>query len=107
MSEKIEALENHAHLLPNFVYVTFRVGDFLIIKPDFPRGRLLQQVDAAQQCALARSGRADDRDDITIMDFHIHIFQGSSVRVFLFQMFGSNHRSLPPSECQPVFDAWD
>ena len=66
--EEIEVLEHHAHALAQPVHLAGARGDLLAIDEDASAGRLLQQVDAAQEGALARAGGPDDDDLLALVD---------------------------------------
>ena len=67
MREEVEALEDHADFLAHLVDVGLAVKHDAI-DADLAGRRLLEVVHAAQQRALARTGRADDDDDFLLLD---------------------------------------
>ena len=66
--EEVEMLEDHAHLLAQLVDVDLFLRDIDAVEQDRSARRRLQQVQAAQERALARAGGADGRDDIALPD---------------------------------------
>ena len=60
MREKVEMLEDHAYVLPEFVYIRMGRVDKFPLEPDFPGGGLFKQVQAAQESALSGAGGAYD-----------------------------------------------
>ena len=62
-------LEHHAHLLADLVDLHSGIGDYGALKGDDALGGGLQQVEAAQEGGLARTGGADDN----------HLFPGADV----------------------------
>ena len=74
---EIEILEDHAELGADALDllavggngVAMTVGlhpDLLAIDANEPAGRVLQAIDAAQECRLARAAAADDGDDLAV-----------------------------------------
>jgi hypothetical protein len=53
MLEEVERLEHHAHLLAQHIHGIALSEDVLAIDDDTAAGRLLQQVQTAQESALA------------------------------------------------------
>ena len=70
MREKIEALENHADFLADFVDVSLAIKRNAI-KDNFAACRHFQIVDAAQECTLAAAWRADDNDHFLFLDIDV------------------------------------
>ena len=95
-------LEHHAHFLPVDVDVQLHLfpfggngvlfGDVHPVEEDAASGWLLQQVQAAQQGALARTGGADDHHHIPAVDVHGHIVQSldGAVVIVFFHMLNLN-----------------
>ena len=81
-------LEDHAHLTAVQVEIDLGVGNIHAVKDNLAGGRSLQQVQAAQQRRLARSGRADYRDDLAARNAETAIIKSldRSADVFLFDM---------------------
>src|SRR5690606_8382190 len=50
-------------------------GDRPVVDGDAARLRDFEQVDAAQQCALAAAGGADERGDATFADPEVHTLE--------------------------------
>ena len=61
-------LEHHPHLPAMDVDVHPHIRDVLPIEDYRAAGRILHAVETAQECALAASRRADDRDLLTLLD---------------------------------------
>ena len=61
-------LEDHAHLLAMLVDVDALIRDIHAVKPDVAAGRLLEPVEAAQEGRFAGAGRADQGDDLALVD---------------------------------------
>ena len=92
MREEVELLEHHAHLLAHNVDVYLLAADFLrlsvraglhlvrlallgdvhALEEDRALGRLLEQVQRAQQGALAAAGGADYDDDLALVYVYVH-----------------------------------
>ena len=66
--EEVEMLEDHAHLLAQLVDVDLFLRDIDAVEQNRATRRCLQQVQAAQERALAGAGGADGRDDIALPD---------------------------------------
>ena len=61
-------LEYHPHLLAHFVDIILGIGDIHTIEPDLAFGRLLQQIQTAQERTLPGAARSDDNDLLTLFD---------------------------------------
>jgi hypothetical protein len=81
---RVEALEHHPDAGAQPVALGLRraaamasaqCGDIRAVEQDLPGVGAFQQVEAAQQCALARAGGADDADDIAGRDVERHAAQ--------------------------------
>ena len=83
VTEEVEALEHHAHLLPNLVEVAFSIVDDLPVDDDLAGCGRLKHVDASQKSGLSCSGRSDDGNDISFVDDDVDIFQWSDILKFL------------------------
>ena len=68
MREDVEMLEDHAHLLAVLVDVDALIRDIHAVKPDVATGRLFEPVQAAQEGRFAGAGRADQGDDLALVD---------------------------------------
>ena len=66
--EQVVRLEHDADAAADLVGVDARVGDVLAVEVDRAVVDRLEQVDAAQQRRLAGAGRADERDDLVLVD---------------------------------------
>ena len=64
----VEVLEHHAHLLTVQVDVDTLCGDVFSFKEDVSAVGYFQQVQAAQEGALAAAGRTDDGNDLSFGD---------------------------------------
>ncbi|MPN46626.1 hypothetical protein SDC9_194217 [bioreactor metagenome] len=76
MRKQIELLEHHAHALAVHVYIDLFIGYVNAFEYYLARRRLLKQVQAAQECALARTGRAYDNDNLALFNFHVYAVHG-------------------------------
>ena len=74
MRENVEVLEHHADLLAVVIDVDLFVGDVHAFKDNLAAGRLFQQVQTPQKRRLAAAGRADDRNDLTLMNCFVDSF---------------------------------
>ena len=70
--EQIELLEYHAHPLPDLIDIRLRIGQGDSLEDNLSAGRLFQQIEAAQEGGLARSGRTDDNDLLAFFDMLIN-----------------------------------
>ena len=84
--EEVERLEHHAHLLAQPIDGIALGEDVLAIDDDTAVGRLLQQVQTAQESTLARARGTDDGDDLSTMDIHIDVTQYVKARVAFLQV---------------------
>ena len=91
--EQVEALEHHAHLLPELADVVFLVQGVLTLIEDGAAGGGLQLVDAAQQCALAGARGADDAHHFSLFDLQIDVPKDLQVSKILGQMLYFYHLS--------------
>ena len=66
--EEVEMLKDHAHLPAQLIDVDLLLRDIDAVEQDRSARRRLQQVQAAQERALAGAGGADGRDDIALPD---------------------------------------
>ena len=69
--EEVEALEHDADLAAHLVDVDADVGDAVAVDRDRPAVDRLEQVDAAEQRRLPRSGRADEAHDLVLVHRHV------------------------------------
>ena len=84
MAEEVEILKHHPHLLTQLVHGITLFQDILPIHHNAAAGRRIQQVESPQEGALSRSGRPDDADNFSGVDFTTHVFEhlkGAAVRV--------------------------
>src|SRR5690606_61699 len=76
-TQQIEMLEHHADTLAELPQLRFgKLGDVLVPHPDPAFRRPLQEVQHADQGALARPRAADDAKDVPLPDVQIHAGQG-------------------------------
>ena len=66
--EEVERLEHHVHLLAHLRDIRLPVEDVDAIDVDGPAARMLEQVQAAQEGALAGARRADDGNHLALAD---------------------------------------
>ena len=71
--KQIEVLEDHADLLPEPVDVGMRPVDLFFLEPDFAGGRFFEQIQAAQERALAGTGGSDDENHFSVVNFRGYI----------------------------------
>ena len=98
MGEQVEMLEHHAHLLPVLVYIqlfpvwAFFLGNIHTLKDYAAGGRLLQQVQRAQQSGLAGAGGADNHHHIALVYIHTDPVQGlySAFVIIFLEVFDLN-----------------
>ena len=78
MGPKIELLEHHAELGAHMLDLALVLGpriavailddlDVIAMQMNAPGGRHFEQIDAAQEGALARARSAEDRDDVVFL----------------------------------------
>lgn len=74
--EQAEILEDHADSGTHVrQLLAFRVGDVLTIDAHFAGSGTFQQIDAAHQRGLARTGGAEDAEDFTRIDGQVDVVQ--------------------------------
>ena len=101
MREEVELLEDHARVRENLPRlgsigvlcraVLIRIGQELALDLDGARVNRLELVDAAQERALARAGRPDDREDLAAADLHIDALEHSEVAERLVDIVHAQH----------------
>ena len=97
--EEVELLEHHAHARAVLRQVQLFPGNVLALKDDLAAGWLFEQVHAAEHCAFAGAGRADDADDVALIDRKADVAQHLMRAERLFQMLESEnlvHVTAPP-----------
>ncbi len=104
MREEVEPLEDHTHLAPHLIYVDVRVGDALSAEEYLACSGFLKQVKAAQERALARSGRSDDHDYFVWIDSDINPAQHMVTSETLLQSASSNQ--VPSTSFQTRLPTW-
>ena len=90
--EQIEALEYHADALAQGVEIGAQIHQVLAVKPDVAGIGILQQVDAAQQGALAGAGGADDAHHFPWHDLQVNALEDFQTAEGLLQLFNSYYR---------------
>ena len=91
--EKIEMLEHHSHLSAVDIDIDLGVGDIHALEYNLAGGRILHAVEAAQECALSGAGRADDNNDVALVDSHVDALEDFIVPEVLFQINYVYHSS--------------
>ncbi len=89
MGEQIEALKDHADLgtlacdIPVAIFrqatVAIVITDHVAVDVDMTAVDLLQMIDAAQESALAGTGRADNHDHFVFPHFEVDISSAHAV----------------------------
>jgi len=72
---EVEGLEHHADTTARGVDVVLGMQEIDPVDEDRAVGRLLQAIEAAQKCALARARRADDEYEFLRLDGEIDSFE--------------------------------
>ena len=76
MIEQVEILKDHADLLPQGAQLSGVAGvDLLFFKPDVAGVRGQEVVEALEEGALARAGRADDHLHVAFMHIEGHVVE--------------------------------
>ena len=66
---RIRILENHLHILPDFMNLfMFIIGNIISIKDDFAVGRLMELQNGSSQCGLAASGLSYNSQSLAFID---------------------------------------
>ena len=91
VAEQVIRLEDHAHFPAHERDVAALRRDILAVQENLPRSRALQQVHAVEQGGFSRAGRADNGDDIPVVDDSVNIPERNGVPVFFSQMPDLNH----------------
>src|SRR6185312_984855 len=100
VGEEVELLEDHADPLADEVEVPAllagprarALADVLALEEDLALLRRRQQVDAAQQRALARAARPEDADHFPFADVEVDAFQHFEVAEAFADAFQLDHR---------------
>ena len=66
--EEIEMLEHHTDVLADLIHIHLFVGDVDTIHMDLSGGHILELVQAAKKGRLTGAGRAEDDDDLALVD---------------------------------------
>ena len=96
MGEEVVGLEDDAHLATYLVGVDPRVADVAPVQPDRAVVDGLQQVDAAQQRGLARSGGTDQADHLSLLHLEIDAREDVVRTEVLANPLQAQHRHHPP-----------
>ena len=89
--EQIKMLEYHSHVSAHFVNIGLGVRDILSVEPYFSAGGCLQQIQAAQESAFARSGRSHDHDLLSRVDMITDTTQHMVIFKFFVQVLNDYH----------------
>ncbi len=81
MVEKQKVLEDHTHVLADFVFIHAMRGDLATFEEDLPAVDVGQQIHATQERAFARSARTDDDDGFAFMHIERNIFEDDILTV--------------------------
>jgi hypothetical protein len=92
--EQVELLEHHADPGAHLVDVHVGVGDLDTLDHDLARGRLLEQVHAAQQGRLAGARGADDTDHLAAVDVEVDALEHLVVAEVLVQVLDIDRRCV-------------
>src|SRR5690606_3379080 len=84
--EQVELLEHHADAGADAVDVDVRVEDVDPLDEDLASGRLLEQVDRAQQGGFAGPGRSDDAHHLALPDHQVDALEHLDVAEALVQV---------------------
>ena len=116
--KEVERLEHHPHFLPHLMDGVALCQNVFSVHINAAARGSVQQVQAAKQRALARTGRADDGDNLAAVDVGIDIFQHLKVSVALLHMGKADEGLVrtarrrsrlgdagPAAEVQPQADA--
>jgi len=93
MREQIEVLKHHSDLLPELVDRRLRRIDLPAFEQDLAGGRLLKQIQAAQERALAGAGRPDDENGFAVKNFSGNVIHRAKRTELLHQMVDPEHGS--------------
>ena len=86
---QVEVLEDHADLLAGLPQLLCRERQHILsVHRDGAGGRALEQVDAAHQCGLARTGKTDDAEDFAFIDGERHILHCMDGSFAAHKLFG-------------------
>ena len=86
MREQVELLKDHPDLRAELCKFPPLLRERLTVDQDFAGVDGLEPVDCAAECRFARSGRADDNDDLAFFYGKIYIFQDMKLSVMLVYM---------------------
>ena len=90
--EDVEVLEHHAHVLAQLVDVGALGGQLGALVEHLALLRDFQKVQAAQERALAGAGRADDGNDLALLNLFVDALQHVQLAEGLVQIDDLNHR---------------
>src|SRR6185503_7446095 len=96
--EQVERLEDDPHLPSDQIPIHPALRDVTTVDPDRPGVDRLEQVDAAQQCRLAGPARADQADDLVLLDGEVDASKDFNVSEALVETFDPDrlgHATVP------------
>ena len=96
--KEVELLEDHPDPLPDVGHVRALARDLLALEVDPARVERLEQVDAAQQRALAAAARPDHRQHLAARDVEIDRVEDEVVAEALADLFEPDDRLRPPAK---------
>ena len=74
--QQVEMLEHHANLMARGTQLRIRHGhEVTTIDDHLARSGTVEQVDATHQRALARTGAADDAENLTLLDVQMDVLE--------------------------------
>ena len=91
-------LENHAHLLADFVDIAFVIRNGLTLEDDLTAGRCLQQVQAAQEGGFSASAGPDQHNTFSPVDVLADAFENFQVTKAFCQVFNVYHLRAASSQ---------
>ena len=91
MREQIELLEYHTHALTQLIDIARRICNRRSFEDDLAAGRLLQQIQAAQECGFTRSGRTDHYNFFPFFNMLVNSLQHHMVPEGFLKIFSDDH----------------
>ena len=92
VGKQVEGLVHHAHLPADLVQRSALGGDLLAVDKYSPPSGLLQQIDAAQECALSAAGGPNDRDTVPFFNVYIDVLKYKIAAEALGKALDMNYR---------------
>ena len=83
-------LEHHADVLTHLIQIRFLISQVVAIHDDITAGDLFQPVQATQERRFATAGRAEDHDDLALVDIGRDILQYFQFAEVFLQMLNVN-----------------